>query len=213
MARTLARLTLLLTGADGCTPHIINSVWGADENACITLGGPRGDLSLTRWKILTLSKVAMNLIHIWMTDPNMNILAPTSPSFQRLPPTVQQLLLHTNANITYACEPVPSGTTMTKLLTNNLRNHTYPDTLPFADKAIRWYRELPLHPHTADDMTGFDNGILIAYNMCPPCSLQQYYQMDPDHQPTHFMRGTATEIWGTDTHETMRTTAAEWDTD
>jgi hypothetical protein len=64
IARTLARLTLLLTGADACTPHIINSVWGADENACITLGGPRGDLSLTRRKILTLSKVAMNMIHI-----------------------------------------------------------------------------------------------------------------------------------------------------
>jgi hypothetical protein len=33
MARILARLTLLFVGADACTPHIINSVWGADAEA------------------------------------------------------------------------------------------------------------------------------------------------------------------------------------
>jgi hypothetical protein len=30
MLRILARLTLLLTGTDACTPHIINSMWGED---------------------------------------------------------------------------------------------------------------------------------------------------------------------------------------
>jgi hypothetical protein len=101
----------------------------------------------------------------------------------------------------------------TQLLTNNLHKYTYPDTLPFAEKAIRWYRELLLHPVKANDMTGFDNGILIAYGMCPPCPLQEFYQMALEHQPTHFMRGTAAEIWGTDTHEIMYTTAADWETD
>ncbi len=81
MARTLARLTLLLTGADACTPHIVASVWGEDDAACFTLGGPRGNLSLIRRKLLTLSKVAMNMVHIWMNDPTMNFLAPNSPSF------------------------------------------------------------------------------------------------------------------------------------
>jgi hypothetical protein len=33
MACILARLTLLLVGADACTPHIINSVRGADTDA------------------------------------------------------------------------------------------------------------------------------------------------------------------------------------
>jgi hypothetical protein len=28
-------------------------VWGADEAARLALGGPRGDLSLIRWHILT----------------------------------------------------------------------------------------------------------------------------------------------------------------
>jgi len=165
MARILARLTLLLTGADACTPYIVASVWGEDETACLALGGPRGDLSLIRCKLLTLSKVAMNMVHIWMTDPTMNFLAPNSPSFQRLPPTVQQLLLLTGSNRIYAREPVPSGMPATQLLTNNLHEHTYPDTLPFEEKAICWYRELLLHPDKADDMTGFDNGILVAYGM------------------------------------------------
>jgi hypothetical protein len=138
MARTLACLTLLLTGADTCTPYIVDSVWGKDEVACLALGGPRGDLSLIRRKILTLSKVAMNMVHIWMTDPAMNFLAPNSPSFQQLPPTVQQLLLHASTNRVYAREPVPPGTPATQLLTKNLREYTYPDTLPFAEKAIRW---------------------------------------------------------------------------
>ena len=91
-----------------------------------------------------------------------------------------------------------------ELLTNNLCEYTYPDTLPF---------EEILHPDRADDMTRFDNGILIAYGMCPPCPLQEFHQMAPENQPTHFMHGTAADIWGTDTHEVMRTTAADWDTE
>ena len=90
MARTLARIALLLTGAEACTPRIVASVWGEDEAACLALGGPQGDLSLIRRKLLTLSKVAMNMVHIWMNDSAMNFLAPNSPSFQCLPPTVQQ---------------------------------------------------------------------------------------------------------------------------
>ena len=50
-ARILARLTLLLVGANGCTTHIINSVWGEDKDAQFALGGPRGDLSRICQKI------------------------------------------------------------------------------------------------------------------------------------------------------------------
>ena len=212
MVRTLVQLTLLLTGADACTPHIIDAVWGEDQAARLALGGPQGNLSLIYQKILTLSKVAMNMVHIWMTDPAMDFLTPTSPSFPRLPPTVQQLLLHACNTKIYAQEPVPLGAAMTQLLNNNLREYILPDTTPFAEKAIQWYRKLLLHPEEADDMTGFDNGILIAYGMCPPCTLPKYYQMDPENQPTHFMRGTVVEMWGVDTHEVMYTTVADWET-
>jgi hypothetical protein len=168
MARILARLTLLLTGADACTPHIINSVWGDDKNACLALGEPQGDLSLIHRKLLTHSKVAINMVHIWMTNPSMNFLAPNSANFQQLPPTVQRLLLQTSKKIVYAREPVLHGTPATQSLTNNLRQYLVPDTLLFEEKAIRWHRELLLHHDKADEMTGFDNGILIAYGTCPP---------------------------------------------
>ena len=81
MATIFAHLTLLLVGANACTPHIINLVWGEDDDARHALGGPRGDLSLIRRRVLTLSKVAINTVHIWLTDPNTPILAPTSDSF------------------------------------------------------------------------------------------------------------------------------------
>jgi hypothetical protein len=123
MARILARFTLFLIGTDAITPRILNSVWGADNEAKIALGRPRGDLSLIRWHVLTLSKFAINTIHMWMTDPDTPILADTLPTFQKLPPTFKQLLLHTKEKVVYAREPVPSGRELTKLFSDNLRAH------------------------------------------------------------------------------------------
>jgi hypothetical protein len=46
IAIILARLILLLFGANACTPYIISKVWGDDDTAQLLLGGPQGDLSL-----------------------------------------------------------------------------------------------------------------------------------------------------------------------
>ena len=74
-------LTSILVGTDAYSPYIINSVWGEDDDARPALGGPCGNLSLIRRHLLTLSKVAINTIHIWLTNPGIPILAPTSDSF------------------------------------------------------------------------------------------------------------------------------------
>ena len=95
----------------------------------------------------------------------------------------------------------------------NLQNHRVPNTLTFKENTIIWYRSLLLNRAHSGDMTGFDNGILIAYGLCPPVELMQYYQMDPTTQQTHFMQGTAAEVWGDDTFEVMHTTATDWDSD
>jgi hypothetical protein len=145
-----------------------------------------------------------------MTNLSMNFLAPNSASFQRHPPTVQRLLLQTSKKNVYAREPVPPGIPANQLLTNNPRQYLVPDTLSFKEKAIHWYCELLLHNDKADNMTGFDNGILIAYGMCPPCKLQEYYQLAPENCPTHFMWGTAAKIWGDDMHKVIYTSAADW---
>jgi hypothetical protein len=157
-------------------------------------------------KILTLLKVAINTVYIWMTNPSMPILSPDLHGFNCLLPPVQLLIHCTHANRTFACKPVSQGTATACLLTDNLRKYSVLDTLPFEKKAICWYRELLLNHNQADDMTGFDNGILIAYGMSPPYKLQ----IDHDQRPTHFMRGTANEVWGNDTHKVMYTIAADW---
>ncbi len=128
-----------------------------------------------------------------------------------MPPlTVQQLLRHTHEKIVFTREPVPSGTTTTHLLTDNLCSYLLPDTLLFAEKAICWFCDLLLNHEKVDNMTGFNNGILIAYGMCSPCKLQECYQLDPECAPTHFIRGTADKVWGSNTHEVMYTAADDW---
>jgi hypothetical protein len=57
-------------------------------------------------------------------------------------------------------------------------------------------------------MTGFDNEILVAYGICPPCKLMEHYQMDPQMAPSHFMQGIAAEAWGDESHEVMQGTAS-----
>ena len=145
MARKLARLTILLIGANACTPHIINSVWGENEDARLALGGPCGDLSLIRRPLLSLSKVAINTIYIWTTDPQLSVLKPNLQSSQYLPPTLQTILLHSRKKLSYDRDPVPSGTASAKLLTDNLCAHIFPDSSTFEDKAIEWFCDLLLN--------------------------------------------------------------------
>ncbi len=57
---------------------------------------------------------------------------------------------------------------------------------------------------------GFDNGIMMAYEMCPPCTAMEYYQMEPKRMPTNFMRGTVEEVWGDNIFEAMSKTAEDW---
>jgi hypothetical protein len=81
MAKILAQFMLLLISIDAITPHILNLVWGTNDDARIALGRPQGDLLLIRRLILALLEIAIITIHIWMTDPDMPILADALPTF------------------------------------------------------------------------------------------------------------------------------------
>ncbi len=216
IAIILAWITLLLVGADACTPCIISKVWGENKAAQLALGAPRGDLLLIRWKILTHQKVAMNTLHIWLTNPLTPIFPPDSEAFKLPPRTIQHLLLDCLDKRVFAHEPVPSGERSTQRLTDNLKGYIIADSRFFEEKAIRWYSYLLLGWDQVDDQTGFNNGIIIAYGMCPPCTLQKFYEGDPKLlRPTHFMRGTADEIWSNnaDPYGVMRTMAEDWTVD
>jgi len=45
-------------------------------------------------RILTQSKVAINTVHTWISNPSTPVLIPTSDSFRHRPLTLQKLLLH-----------------------------------------------------------------------------------------------------------------------
>jgi hypothetical protein len=65
-------------------------------------------------------------------------------------------------------------------------------------------------------MMGFDNSIIVAFGICPPCTLREFYELNPELPcPPHFMRGTAEDIWGeeADPYGVMRTMAADWTDD
>jgi hypothetical protein len=61
---------------------------------------------------------------------------------------------------------------LAKLLMDNLQAHILPDNLTLVTKVIQLYRDLLLNQNDdLDDMIGFNNGILVAYGMCPSCEL------------------------------------------
>ena len=164
---------------------------------------------------LTHQKVAINTVHIWLTNPSTPVLPQKFESFKLLPRTLQQLLLDCSDKRVFAREPVPSGTSTAQRLLDNLRGYVILDTQSFEEKVVHWYSDLLLGQR-ADDKTGFDNGIIGAYGMCPPKTLRELNEGDPElPRPSHFMRGTADKIWGenTDPHGVMRTTAENWTDD
>ena len=57
---------------------------------------------------------------------------------------------------------------MSRGLNDNVHGYITPDICSFEEKAIHWYRGLSLGKDPVDDMTGFNNGIMMAYGMCPP---------------------------------------------
>jgi hypothetical protein len=158
-------------------------------------------------------KVAINTVHIWLTNPSTPVLPQDSEAFKLLPRTIQQLLLDMKDKRVFARKPVPSGKRSAQWLTDNLHGYIIPDAHSFEEKAIRWYGDLPLGKDQVNNMTGFDNGIMMAYGMCPPCTLQEFYKINPKLEaPTHFMQGTAKEIWGEDADPycVMQMTAEDW---
>jgi hypothetical protein len=133
--------------------------------------------------------------------PNSRSSDPTHRAFNTSPLTLQTILLHSRKKLSYDCDHVPSGTALAKVLTDTLCAHIFPDTSTFEDKAIQWFRDLLLNKNDdLDDKIGFNNSILIAYGMCPPCELlvprhELSLIRSSSNKPTYFMRCPSNKIW------------------
>ncbi len=65
--RILARFSFLMLGAKALKLKIMEQVWGSNPIVQRNLGGTRGDLALTRQRLILMSIVANNMFHLWLS--------------------------------------------------------------------------------------------------------------------------------------------------
>jgi hypothetical protein len=171
LARILARFSLLMLGAKTLTPTIIEQVLGTNPIVQKNLGGSRGNLALTRHCLISMTVVANNTFHLWLTtyfNKATKIVPPES--LHQVPPGVQNILklVEDNASAIYIREPLPTGQDRIDILLHNLRSSSIdPTSIDFEDTNVSWYSDLLLGCDQASDETGVDNQIFIAYRLTP----------------------------------------------
>jgi hypothetical protein len=168
LARTLARCTLLLLGSDALTLSIIQRVWGANDTVRKNLGGPRGNLALIRRHLISLSKVTINMYHLWATIDFNNTRIINDDALRCHPPGLRSIIqtLKDLTTAEYVRAPLAPGTTRINILLTNLKHNTIdPSSINFEDTVVSWYSDLLLHRHTATDITGIGNGIFQAFDV------------------------------------------------
>ncbi len=141
---------------------------GGNEVVRRNLGGPRGNLALTRRWLISLACVANNTFHLWLTIPfNGGMIIPPD-ALQHLPSGVRDILnlvtLPTAA--VYVREPFHSGQDRIHILQNNLRQNLHtPLSSNFEDVVVGWYCKLLLGGNHSTDSTGVENHLFAAYGL------------------------------------------------
>jgi hypothetical protein len=180
LACRLARFTLLLLDADALTPKIIARVWGENEVVRPNLGGPQGDLSLTRRRLISLASVANNTFHLWLTTLfNGGMIIPPD-ALQHLSSGVQNIfqLIRLNDAAIYVHKPLPSRHNRICILQHNLRQDPLnPISSNFEDIIVGWYCDLLLSGNHSTDSTGLDNHIFAAYGLYPSTLTKNMYHL------------------------------------
>ena len=92
------------------------------------------------------------------------------------------------ATLSHQVQPWPNSSLLTSMPTSFLTPQPLRAKLP-----TQWLRNLLLNKNdNLDDKIGFDNGILVAYFMCPPCELlvprhELSLIRSSSNKPTYFM--------------------------
>ena len=161
LARALARCTLLFIGAEALTPNIIKKVWGANDTVRRNLGGPRGDLALIRRRLISLSAVAINAFHLWMTTDFDGTRVISHDATRHHPSGMREILdsIMIPSSATYVREPLAPGTDHIETLLNNAGYSS------FEAIAVTWYHDLLLRGRHVNDSNGVENGIFAAYGV------------------------------------------------
>jgi hypothetical protein len=166
LSRALARCILLLLGSDALTPSIIQQVWGANDTIRKNLGRPLEDLALIRRRLISLSKVTINMYNLWATINFDNTRIINDDALRCHPPGLRSIIqtLKDLTTVQYVRAPLAPGTTCINILLTNLKHNTIdPSSINFEDTIVSWYSDLLLHGHTATDITDIANGIFQAF--------------------------------------------------
>ena len=159
-----------MLGSKALTPRIVERVWGSNPVVQRNLGGTRGDLALTRRRLISMAIVANITFHLWLTMLfNGNTIVPHE-SLTHVPPGVRDILtlVGNNTSAIYVREPLPDGQDHIDILLNNLRSSSVdPSSLTFEDIIVSWFSDLLLGCNQANDDTGVDNQIFQAYGLLP----------------------------------------------
>jgi hypothetical protein len=173
LACILAHFSLLMLVADALTPAIIERVWGQDEVVRQQLGGPRGDLAITRHRLISLACVVNNAFHLWLNTSFEGKTIITPEVLKHVPQGVRNILLlvKDNNSAIYVCEPLPSGKDRIQKLQHNLRQHCLSPKSStfynFEDTIVHWYSDLLLKGISSANSTGKENHLFAAYGLTP----------------------------------------------
>jgi hypothetical protein len=171
LACALACCTLVLTGSDILNPSIIQRIWEANNTIWKTLGEPRGDLALIQWRLVLLSKIAINTYHLWETTNFNNARIINNDALRCHPPSLLIIIqsLQDPTTTEYVCVPLALGTAPIHILLLNLwHNMIDPSSITYEDAAVSWYSDLHLHGCSATDTTGIKNRIFQTFDITSP---------------------------------------------
>ena len=123
-SRILARLSLLVMGADALAPAIVEWIWGQDDVVRRNLGNPRGDLAIIQF-----------CWHVWLTTTTPSICGSPPPfggvniimteALQHVLSGIHDflLLVQETTSTIYVGEPLPPGKDIIQKLQHNLQQH------------------------------------------------------------------------------------------
>ena len=89
------------------------------------LGGPRGNLDLTRRGLISLACVANNTVHLWLTTTFNGSMITPDEALQHLVPVMRDILhlIKQNAAANYVRKPLYSRQDQINIFQNNQRQH------------------------------------------------------------------------------------------
>jgi hypothetical protein len=148
LVQILARFSLLMLGAKAFTQRIIEWVWGSNPIIRKNLGSSRGNLALTRQRLISMALIANNTFHLWLTTYfNKATMIVPSESLVNVPPGVRDILqlVESDASAIYVGKPLPAGQDRIDILLHNLQSSSInPTSINFEDIVVSWYLDLLL---------------------------------------------------------------------